>query len=52
MDIQKEAIEKAYFLHIYDDNNSWVINKNVEGFVSNPAYEGAVYFYELSMPEN
>lgn len=47
-DIQKEVLDEAYFLHIYDDQATWVINKNLKGFHSNPAYEGVVYFYDLS----
>lgn len=45
-DIQSEVIDAAYFLHIYDDKTSWVMNKNFKGFESNPAYEGVVFFYD------
>ena len=45
-EIQSEVIDEAYFLHIYDDKTSWVMDKNFKGFESNPAYEGVVFFYD------
>jgi ABC-type dipeptide transport system, periplasmic component len=44
-EIQSEVIDEAYFLHIYDDKTSWVMDKNFKGFEPNPAYEGVVFFY-------
>jgi peptide/nickel transport system substrate-binding protein len=49
--IQKEVIDKAYFLHIYDDKTSWVTDKHFKGFESNPAYEGVVFFYDTYFEE-
>ena len=46
IDIQREVIDKAYFLYIYDDMTSWVIDKNFKGFEPNPAYEYVVFFYD------
>ncbi len=51
VDIQKEVIDEAYFLHIYDDKTSWVIDKNFKGFESNPAYEYVVFFYDTYFEE-
>lgn len=51
IDIQREVIDKAYFLHIYDDMTSWVIDKNFKGFEPNPAYEYVVFFYDTYFEE-
>lgn len=51
IDIQKEAIDKAYFLNIYDDKTSWVTDKHFKGFESNPAYEYVVFFYDTYYEE-
>lgn len=47
VDVQKEVVDKSYFINIYDDQSTWVVNKKVKGFESNPAYEGVIYFYDL-----
>lgn len=51
IDIQEDVIDNSYFLHIYDDKTSWVVDKNFKGFESNPAYENVVFFYNTYYEE-
>ncbi|AOT71372.1 ABC transporter substrate-binding protein [Geosporobacter ferrireducens] len=49
--VQKEVIEQAYQIFMYDDKTIWVTNKNFKGFESNPSYEGVVFFYDTYYEE-
>ena len=49
IDVQKDAVDKAYFLYLFDRVDSWVVSSKVKGFKSNPSYETVVFFYDLSM---
>lgn len=46
VDVQKEVLDKAYFVHAFDDKSVWVVNSHFKGFKPNPAYEGVVFFYD------
>lgn len=47
IDVQKEAVNKAYFLYLFDRVGDWVVSNKLSGFRSNPAYETVVFFYDL-----
>ncbi|MBA1336193.1 MAG: Oligopeptide ABC transporter, periplasmic oligopeptide-binding protein OppA [Firmicutes bacterium] len=47
IDMQKEIIDQAYFLHLYDKSATYAINKDIQGFTTNPAYPTVVRYYEL-----
>ncbi len=49
--VQKEILERAYQMPIYDDKTVWVTTKNFKGFKSNPSYEGVVFFYDTYYEE-
>jgi peptide/nickel transport system substrate-binding protein len=46
VDVQKEVLDKAYFIHAYDDKSVWAVDAGFKGFKPNPAYEGVVFFYD------
>jgi len=48
IEVQQTCIDEAYFIHIYDDMDAWIVNSKVKGFGTNPAYQGVVFFYNLS----
>jgi ABC-type dipeptide transport system, periplasmic component len=45
-DVQKELIDKAYYIFAFDDKSVWAANSHFKGFKPNPAYEGVVFFYD------
>jgi peptide/nickel transport system substrate-binding protein len=48
IDMQKEIIDQAYFIHMYDKSTKYVINNELKGFNTNPAYPTVVRYFELS----
>lgn len=47
VDMQKEIIDEAYFIHMYDKSATYAINKDLKGFTTNPAYPTVVRYYDL-----
>ena len=48
IDMQKEIIDQAYFIHMYDKSTKYVINNELKGFNTNPAYPTVVRYFELT----
>ena len=47
IDMQKEIIDEAYFIHMYDKSATYGISKDLKGFTTNPAYPTVVRYFDL-----
>ncbi|SHI75829.1 ABC transporter substrate-binding protein [Lutispora thermophila] len=46
IEVQRDVLDKAYFIHAFDDKSVWAADAHFKGFKPNPAYEGVVFFYD------
>ncbi len=46
IEVQKDILDKSYFIHAFDDKSVWATDSHFKGFKPNPAYEGVVFFYD------
>ena len=49
IEIQKDIVENADIMTLYDTINIYATSNNVEGVYENPAYPSAVYYYNVLM---
>jgi len=47
IDMQKEIIDEAYYIHMYDKSVKYAISKDIKGFITNPAYPTVVRYFDL-----
>lgn len=45
--MQEKVIDEAYFIHMYDKSTKYVIDADLKGFNTNPAYPTVVRYYDL-----
>jgi len=47
LDLQKEVLDKAYYVSLYDKVATYVLAKDLKGFTTNPAYSEVVRYFDL-----